>query len=203
MDRDTHDARSWSVSCSAPAATIWGSRRNSSWCRSRPRPRRRGSSSSSPTHDEGTDSALRYAELVNADAVTCVHAEELSPTTSSTPGMRPTRDTLGVIPDDNESIPRRAVRRVRQERDSHPEAIVTVILADRVRTRSILAPFTHRHSLAIKSRLLFEPGRGGHRPQCPGSLTTRQSPSSDPEDRTSGARLRHDPPDQGGARPTP
>ena len=27
-------------------------------------------------HDEGTDRALRYAELVNADAVTCVHAEE-------------------------------------------------------------------------------------------------------------------------------
>ncbi len=57
-----------------------------------------------------------------------------------------------------DSISRRAVRRVRQERDAHPEAIITVILADRVRTRSILAPFAHRHSLAIKSRLLFEPG---------------------------------------------
>jgi hypothetical protein len=33
-----------------------------------------------------------------------------------------------------------------------------VILADRVFTRSVFAPFTHRHSLAIKSRLLFEPG---------------------------------------------
>jgi hypothetical protein len=32
-----------------------------------------------------------------------------------------------------------------------------VILADSVRTRSILAPLAHRHSLAIKSRLLFEP----------------------------------------------
>jgi hypothetical protein len=30
-------------------------------------------------------------------------------------------------------------------------------MADRVRIRSILAPFAHRHSLAIKSRLLFEP----------------------------------------------
>jgi len=33
-----------------------------------------------------------------------------------------------------------------------------VVLADRVRIRSILAPFAHRHSFAIKSRLLFEPG---------------------------------------------
>ena len=110
-------------------------------------------------HDEGTDRALRYAELVNADAVTCVHAEEpesddlVYTWDAAHPGH-----ALEIIPGERDSISRRAVRRVRQERDAHPEAIITVILADRVRTRSILAPFAHRHSLAIKSRLLFEPG---------------------------------------------
>lgn len=109
-------------------------------------------------HDEGTDRALRYAELVNAEAVTCVHAEEprsddlLYTWDAAHPGH-----VLEVIPGEKESISRRVVERVRQERDNHPGTVVTAILADRVLTRSILAPFTHRHSLAIKSRLLFEP----------------------------------------------
>jgi hypothetical protein len=47
---------------------------------------------------------------------------------------------------------------VRDERDRHPDSVITVVLADRIRSRSVLAPFAHRHSLAIKSRLLFEPG---------------------------------------------
>ncbi|MGH3650667.1 MAG: APC family permease [Acidimicrobiia bacterium] len=110
-------------------------------------------------HDEGTDRALRYAELINAEAVTCVHAEEprsddlVYTWDAAHPGH-----VLEIIPGEKESISARAVRRVRLERDTHPGAIVTVILADRVRTRSILAPFAHPHSLAIKSRLLFEPG---------------------------------------------
>jgi amino acid transporter len=109
-------------------------------------------------HDAGTDRALRYAELVNAEAVTCVHAEE-----SRSDDLIYTWDAahpghaLEVIPGEDESISRRVVDRVRRERAAHPDGIVTVILADRVSTRSILAPFAHRHSLAIKSRLLFEP----------------------------------------------
>jgi len=109
-------------------------------------------------HDAGTDRALRYAELVNAEAVTCVHAEEprsddlIYTWDAAHPGH-----ALEVIPGEEESISRRVVERVRRERDAHPNTIITAILADRVVTRSILAPFTHRHSLAIKSRLLFEP----------------------------------------------
>jgi amino acid transporter len=109
-------------------------------------------------HDEGTDRALRYAELLNAEAVTCVHAEEprsddlIYTWDAAHPGH-----ALEIIHGEKESISRRVVQRVRQERDEHPDATVTAILADRVLTRSILAPFTHRHSLAIKSRLLFEP----------------------------------------------
>jgi hypothetical protein len=110
-------------------------------------------------HDEGTDRALRYADLLNAQAVTCVHAEErrsddlIYTWDAAHPGH-----ALEIIPGEKESISRRVVERVRLERDEHPGVTITAILADRVLTRSILAPFTHRHSLAIKSRLLFEPG---------------------------------------------
>jgi hypothetical protein len=110
-------------------------------------------------HDEGTDRALRYAELINSEALSCVHAEEprsddlVYAWDSAHPGY-----ALEIIPGERDSISKRVVERVRLERDAHPDTIITVILADRVRIRSILAPFAHRHSLAIKSRLLFEPG---------------------------------------------
>jgi amino acid transporter len=110
-------------------------------------------------HDEGTDRTLRYAELVNAEAVTCVHAEEpRSDDLVYTWDAAHPWHALEIIPGEKESISRRVVNRVREERDSNPGTTITVILADSVRTRSILAPFAHRHSLAIKSRLLFEPG---------------------------------------------
>jgi amino acid transporter len=108
-------------------------------------------------HDEGTDRALAYASLIHAESVTCVHAEErrsddlVYTWDSAHPGH-----ALEILPGESLSITKRVVARVRRERDEHPGRIVTVILADRVRTRSLLAPFLHRHSLAIKIRLLFE-----------------------------------------------
>ena len=110
-------------------------------------------------HDEGTDRALRYAEKVSTEAITCVHAEErrsddlIYTWDAAHPGH-----SLEVLPGEKESISQRVVQRIRKERELFPESIITVVLADRVRIRSILAPFAHRHSLAIKSRLLFEPG---------------------------------------------
>lgn len=110
-------------------------------------------------HDEGTDRALRYAELIAAEEVTCVHAEErwsddlVYTWDAAHPGH-----SLEIIGGEKESVSKRIVRRVREEREGHPGRFITVILADQVRVRSILAPFAHRHSLAIKSRLLFEPG---------------------------------------------
>lgn len=110
-------------------------------------------------HDEAAERALRYAQLINAESVTCVHAEE-----ARSDGVIYTWDPahpdhpLEVIPGAREPITPRVVARIRQERDEHPGAIVTAVLADRVRSRSLLALFAHRHSLAIKSRLLFEPG---------------------------------------------
>ncbi|HEY5890184.1 MAG TPA: APC family permease [Acidimicrobiia bacterium] len=110
-------------------------------------------------HDEAADRALAYARLLYAQTSTCVHAEDpasddLIYTWDSAHPEHP----LEILPGRNESISRRIVERVRHERSTYPAGTVTVILADRVRSKSILAPFAHRHSLAIKSRLLFEPG---------------------------------------------
>jgi hypothetical protein len=109
-------------------------------------------------HNEGTDRALRYAELVDSQAISCVHAEEprsddlVYTWDAAHPGS-----PLEILPGEDQPISGRIVERVRRERAEHPGKIVTVILADTVRIRSFLAPFAHRHSLAIKSRLLFEP----------------------------------------------
>jgi amino acid transporter len=110
-------------------------------------------------HDEGTDRALQYATLIDAEAVTCVHAEEpLSDDLIYTWDAAHPGYALDLLPGEKTSVARRVVERVIRERDEHPGVSVTAILADRVATRSILAPFAHRHSLIIKSRLLFEPG---------------------------------------------
>jgi hypothetical protein len=110
-------------------------------------------------HDEGTDRALRYAQLLSAEEITCVHAEEpQSDDLIYTWDAGHPRHALEVLPGEKESISQRVVNRVRLERETYPDSRITVIMADRVRIRSILAPFAHRHSLAIKSRLLFEPG---------------------------------------------
>jgi amino acid transporter len=110
-------------------------------------------------HDDATERALRYAQLLEAESLTCVHAEE-----PGSDDLLYTWDTahldhpLEVLAGENQPISRRVVDRIRQERDAYPGVLVTVILVDRVRSRSLLALFAHRHSLAIKSRLLFEPG---------------------------------------------
>ncbi|MGA8039040.1 MAG: APC family permease [Acidimicrobiia bacterium] len=110
-------------------------------------------------HDEATERALRYANLLDVESLTCIHAEEPdSDDLLYTWDEAHPKQPLEVLPGESDSISRRVIERVREERDAHPGVLVTVILADRVRTRSLLAPFSHRHSLAIKSRLLFEPG---------------------------------------------
>ncbi len=110
-------------------------------------------------HDEATERALRYASLLDVEDVTCVHAEEPgSDDLLYTWDVAHLAHPLEVLAGESEPISRRVIDRIRRERDAHPGVVVTVILADRVRSRSLLAPFAHRHSLAIKSRLLFEPG---------------------------------------------
>ena len=110
-------------------------------------------------HDEATERALRYAKLLEVETLTCVHAEEPgSDALLYTWDEAHPNHHLEVLAGEREPISRRVIDRIRQERDAHPGTLVTVVLADRLRSRSLRAPFAHRHSLAIRSRLLFEPG---------------------------------------------
>jgi amino acid transporter len=108
-------------------------------------------------HDERTDRAVQYAARLAAEAVTYVHAEERGSDeviygwTSSHP-----HQPLDILPGERRSVSRRLVERIRDERRRNPHATVTVVLAERIHSRSIIGVFGHRHSLAIKGRLLFE-----------------------------------------------
>lgn len=107
--------------------------------------------------DEATDNAVRYARSVGAEAITFLHAEEAGSddVLYAWPGLHPGLD-LELIPGEGEPVTERVVARVRAERSAHPDARITVVLAERLAFRSMLALFTHRHGLAIKARLLFE-----------------------------------------------
>lgn len=109
-------------------------------------------------HDERTDRALQYVSFLDVESVTCVHAEEerSDDIVYAWDVIHP-KHPLEVLPGEHESISRRIVERVRKERNSHPESTVTVVLGEQVNTRSRFSTFSHRHSLAIKARLLFEP----------------------------------------------
>ena len=108
-------------------------------------------------HDEATDRALSFARLLTADALTCVHAEEphsddLLYTWDNAHPNYP----LEVLHGESVPVSRRVVERIRRERDDNPGTLITVVLADRVRSRSPFRLFAHRNSLLIRSRLLFE-----------------------------------------------
>ena len=109
--------------------------------------------------DERADRALRYATLVQSETVLCIHAEEEgSAELELTRGwdMAHPEHPLEVLPGRG-SVSGRIIDRVRIERDRNPGSTVTVVMGDRVNNRPIDA-LSHRHSLAIKARLLFEPG---------------------------------------------
>lgn len=65
---------------------------------------------------------------------------------------------LVLLEPDREPVVRRIRNYIREERDSHPDARITVVLAERLRTRSLRSIFSHPHSLILKALLLFEPG---------------------------------------------
>lgn len=110
-------------------------------------------------HDDRTERALRYASLVRVDSVTVIHAEEGASDGVIYPWNELHSDhPLELLPGEKESVSQRIVDRVREEKIAHPGTTVTVVLAERVRRRSVFAPLAHRTSLAIKARLLFEPG---------------------------------------------
>jgi amino acid transporter len=110
--------------------------------------------------DAATERALRYAALIDPESISVVHAvepegsEDLVHIWSRLYPQHP----LVLLEPDRDPIVRRIRKYIRQERDNHPEARITVVLAERLRTRSLRSIFSHPHSLILKALLLFEPG---------------------------------------------
>ena len=110
--------------------------------------------------DSATERALRYTALVDPESITVVHAvepdesEDLVHTWSRLYPQHP----LVLLEPDRDPIVRRIRKYIRNDRDAHPDARITVVLAERFRTPSIRSIFSHPHSLILKALLLFEPG---------------------------------------------
>ena len=110
--------------------------------------------------DSATERALRYAALIDPDSVTVVHAvepEQSDDLVHIWSRLYP-QHPLVLLEPDREPIVRRIRNYIRGERDAHPGARITVVLAERFQTRRLRSIFTHPHSLILKALLLFEPG---------------------------------------------
>jgi amino acid transporter len=108
--------------------------------------------------DGRTERSLQYARLLNPDDITIIHAEtpDSDDLLYAWPKLHP-HHPLEVLPSPSQPVSSRVIARVREERARHSGSTVTVILGN-LTSRTLLAPITHRHSLAIKARLLLEPG---------------------------------------------
>lgn len=110
--------------------------------------------------DSATERALRYTALIDPESITVVHAvepdesEDLVHIWSRLYPQHP----LVLLEPDRDPIVRRIRNYIRKERDAHPHARITVVLAERFRTPNLRSIFSHPHSLILKALLLFEPG---------------------------------------------
>ncbi|HKZ18953.1 MAG TPA: APC family permease [Acidimicrobiia bacterium] len=110
--------------------------------------------------DSATERALRYAALIDPESIEVVHAvepEESEDLVHSWSRLYP-QHPLVLLEPDREPIVRRIRKYIRAQRDAHPDARITVVLAERFRTRRLRSIFSHPHSLVLKALLLFEPG---------------------------------------------
>jgi hypothetical protein len=110
--------------------------------------------------DSATERALRYAALIDPDSISVVHAvepDESDDLVHIWSRLYP-QHPLVLLEPDRDPIVRRIRNYIRRERDDHPDARITVVLAERFRTRSLRSLFSHPHSLLLKALLLFEPG---------------------------------------------
>ena len=109
--------------------------------------------------DTATDRALRYAALIDPESVTVVHAiepDESDDLVHIWSRLYP-QHPLVLLEPDREPVVRRIRTYIRGERQAHPDARITVVLAERFRSRRLRSIFTHPHSLILKALLLFEP----------------------------------------------
>ena len=108
---------------------------------------------------EATRRAVAYAELIGAEKVSAIHIreqrdEELVETWSY---LFPDLPLTLVQPDKDRTY--RTLRSlIRAERQSHPDAFITVIVPELIRNRSIWAVLASPHALVVKLLLLFERG---------------------------------------------
>lgn len=109
--------------------------------------------------DAATERALQYAASIDPESITVVHAveREANDDLMHTWGRLYPQYPLVLLDPDRNPIARRIRRFIRLERDQHPQARITVLLSERFRRRGLLSVFTHRHSLILKTLLLFEP----------------------------------------------
>jgi amino acid transporter len=110
--------------------------------------------------DTATERALRYAARIDPQSITVVHAVEPKQSEDLVHiwGRLYPQHPLVLLEPDRDPIVRRIRKYIRRERDEHPDAWITVVLAERFRSRRLLSVFSHPHSLLLKALLLFEPG---------------------------------------------
>ena len=109
--------------------------------------------------DPSTDRAVAYAKLIRSDSVTALHALEESSDELIHAWDRLHPDLpLNLVDGEDDPVAGRLLEFIRNERDQHPEATITVVLSERFRNRSQLNLVRHPHVLLVKTRLLFEPG---------------------------------------------
>jgi amino acid transporter len=109
--------------------------------------------------DPATDRAVGYAEMISGGNIEVVHAAEddSDDFLFAWERLYP-RHPLTLLEGTDGSVSSRLLEHVRSLRRMDPETRITVVMCERFRSRSRLNLFVHRNILALKARLLFEPG---------------------------------------------
>lgn len=108
--------------------------------------------------DPATERAMTYAALIHSNGIEVVHAAEDGSEDFLFAWDRLYPDhPLTLLENGETSIAARLHLHVRQALAADPGHRLTVVVSERFRSRSRLNLLVHRHLLAIKARLLFEP----------------------------------------------
>ncbi len=108
--------------------------------------------------DQATERAIAYARLVQSSGVEAVHALEAGSDDFLYAWDRLYPDLpLTVLEGSQEPVSGRLHAHVRSALIGDTESRLTVVVSERFRSRSRFNLLLHRHLLAIKTRLLFEP----------------------------------------------
>jgi amino acid transporter len=109
--------------------------------------------------DPATDRAVGYADMISGGNIEVVHAAEddSDDFLFAWERLYP-RHPLTLLEGSDGSVSSRLLDHVRVLRRLDPETRITVVMCERFRSRSKLNLFVHRNILALKARLLFEPG---------------------------------------------